>query len=860
MALTIQTASGYLDLYGDESISLDYNVADLRDPGVVFSPISQNFTIPATDANNTFFKHYYDVSVSGGFNVYAKQDVSLFADGVNLLDGYLQLLNVAIVDGVVTQYEVLVAGSVGGIARSLGEKELNELGFDDLNHAYTWTNIYDSWTTPIGDAIVYGMVDKEGFATDSVFKPQSILTPLSEADFYPHILVKNLIRRIFLSAGYSINPTDFWESGYLDKLYMLLWSPDTLTSSDDVVNGRLFSASKNTNTDIPNGNAVAPLKLTFNTEAYDPGGNFDLTTEAYTAPVQGSYTFNLSGEILDAYNFRIATYINGVYGNTYWVSASTTYSLNFTLFLNAGVTVELYAAYNGAMGVTGVSKTLKAYTWTCTNAPITPFGATLQVAEMMPKIKQRDFLAGFAKLFNLVVIPDTPNSVNIYDYQTWIADGVVQDWTRKIDISKPVVVQPTTDLQGRAINFNFAAGESIIETAFQNSFGYPHGSLRVADTGNEFAQGDFTVEVPFVSSMYNRLNNAAGIEVLQLFDLEGKAIGSEPRLMWYHGVAGAPQYYVYDTVSPSIQVVAEYPKFGVYTKGLADNICLSFGQTVLDNVVPPFNNLFTKFWTTYVTEIYASDAVMVTAQAVLEPIEVYSLQLNTQVYFDGEYWRINKIAGYDPDKRTCSVELFRASFANGVICTEVPTAMNSDGTVSGLTNLECCEYYGYKFNTNTGDCYWRTTKTLSLLNDLEGIRTTALLSLEPEQPTATQPNEVFFLECNLTEEGVSEEAGTFKVDYARSPFAFKEGQTRIFELTAVVNETGNGTYADSHIFSVERGATEDVVTEIREVAHDHNFGIELLMVDDRVVGVRCRSLKNGNSSSLWNVRMEVQQI
>jgi tRNA G10 N-methylase Trm11 len=89
-----------------------------------------------TKRQNTFFKHYYDVAITGGFNVYAKQSVSLFADGVNLLDGYLQLLNVSIVNGVVSQYEVLIAGEVGAIARSLGEKELSELGLDALNHTY----------------------------------------------------------------------------------------------------------------------------------------------------------------------------------------------------------------------------------------------------------------------------------------------------------------------------------------------------------------------------------------------------------------------------------------------------------------------------------------------------------------------------------------------------------------------------------------------------------------------------------------------------------------------------------------------------------------------------------------------------
>jgi hypothetical protein len=692
MALTIQTTSGYLDLYGDESISLDYNVADLRDPGVVFSPISQNFTIPATDANNTFFKHYYDVAITGGFNVYAKQSVSLFADGVNLLDGYLQLLNVSIVNGVVSQYEVLIAGEVGAIARSLGEKELSELGLDALNHTYEWADIYDSWTTPIGGALVYGMVDKEGFATDSVLKPQNVTTPLSEGDFYPHILVKYLVEKIFDSVGYTINAAGFWESDYLADLYMLLWSKDTLAPNDAAVNSRLFQVA-GADIDINNGNASAPTQLTFGSEIYDNGGNF--ASNAYTANAPGTYSFNFEGDLDTAYGFRVVSYINGVYGSSYWVTANTVFSVNFNVNLQSGDVLTLYAAHNGALGVVG-TKNIKEYTWTCTNAPSTPIGLPISITDMMPKIKQRDFLAGFAKLFNLVIVPDTPNTVNIYDYQTWIGAGTVQDWTTKIDISKPVVVQPTTELQGRAINFNFAPGETIIETAFRNSFGYPHGTLQVADTGNEFAQGDFTVEVPFVSSMFNRLNNAANMEILQLFDLEGKAIDTAPRLMWYHGVKSSAKYYVFDQATPALVTLNTYPKFAIYTPGYTKDITLTFGQAVLDNVVPPPYNLYTEFWSTYVTEIYASDAVMVTAQAVLEPVEVYSLQLNTQVYFDGEYWRINKIAGYDPDKRTCSVELFRASFANGVICTQTPTAMNYNGTVAGLTTQDCCEAYGYK--------------------------------------------------------------------------------------------------------------------------------------------------------------------
>jgi hypothetical protein len=859
MAIKIQTTTGYLDTYGDESISLDYNVADLRDPAVIFSPITQNFNLPATDANNAFFKHYYDVNIQGGYNAYSKQQITLFSDGVALLDGYIQLLNVTIQNGFIKGYEVLVAGEVGGIARTLGEKELSDLTFDELAHTFDWTTIYDSWTTPIEGAIVYGMVDAKGFATDSVFAPQSPLKPLAETNFYPHIKVKYIVESIFDSVGYSINAGNFWGSEYLTDLYMLLWPNDTLISDEVAVNSRLFQASGEELT-ILNGNTFGPTQVTFDTVIYDNGSNF--ASDSYTATATGAYKFNFQGENLGStFNLRIVTYINGSYGTAYWVSVGSAFSVDFTINLNVNDVVTLYAAHNGALGVTN-TRDINNYIWTCTSAPASIVGLSVFVKDLMPKIKQRDFIAGFAKLFNLVIVPDRdiPNMLNVYDYQTWIAAGSVKDWTYKVDISQPISIQPTTDLQGRSINFTFQDGEAIIEQAFKNSFGYSHGSLQIADTANEFAQGEFSVEVPFVSSLFNRLNNTANLEILQLFDLEGKAIDSAPRLMWYQGVKPTVGYYVLDQATPAVPKITTYPKFAVYTEGYTKDITLTFGQAVLDNRIPPAYNLFTEFWATYLTEIYASDAVMLTAQVVLEPSEVYNLDLNTQIYLDQEYWRINKLTGYDPEKRTGTIELFRASFVNGIICNEIPAMLQVDGTVGGLTTQSCCEYYGYRWNSSNNTCYWRTSRLLALKDDLQGIHQTALVSLEPEQPTATQPNEVYFFDNNLPEEGVSSEAAYTILDYSRSPFAFKEGQTRIFELTAVVNETGNGTYASSHYYMVERGATEDVVTEIREIPADHNFKAEMLLIDDRVVGIECKSLKNTNNSSLWNIRMEVQQI
>jgi hypothetical protein len=330
--------------------------------------------------------------------------------------------------------------------------------------------------------------------------------------------------------------------------------------------------------------------------------------------------------------------------------------------------------------------------------------------------------------------------------------------------------------------------------------------------------------------------------------------------MWYQGVQPTVNYYITDQSVPTIQVQTTYPKFGVYTEGYSKDITLTFGQAVLDNRIPPPYNLFTEFWATYLTEIYASDAVMLTAQVVLEPSEVYNLELNTQIYLDQEYWRINKLTGYDPEKRTGTIELFRASFANGIICTDTPAALNYDGTVGGLTTQSCCEYYGYRWSSVNNSCYWRTSKLLSLKDDLQGLRQTAVVSLEPEQPTSTQPNQVFLFDANLPSEGVSEEAAYAILDYSRSPFDLMEGQSKLFILSALINETGEPTQTDSHYFIVQRAAAGDIITEVRAVGHDHDFQVALLAVEDRVVGVHCLSRKNANNSSLWKIRMEVQQI
>ncbi len=230
MALTLQTSTGYLDIFEDEGISVDYNIADLRDPAVIFSPISKSFSVPATDANNQFFKHYYDVSVSGGFNPYAKQDVTLYSDDVIVIEGYLQLLDVAMEQGVPTQYQILVAGENARFAREVGEKELRDLDLASYEHTLSYENITDSWNLDLFDGdIIYAPVDTRVFASDTLFAPQQLFTPMWESDFYPAIKTSVLFNQIFEDAGYTLKAgVGIMDDANFTDLYTLCYSKDSL--------------------------------------------------------------------------------------------------------------------------------------------------------------------------------------------------------------------------------------------------------------------------------------------------------------------------------------------------------------------------------------------------------------------------------------------------------------------------------------------------------------------------------------------------------------------------------------------------------------------------------------------------------
>lgn len=856
MALTLQTTTGYLDLFSDESISVDFNLADLRDPAAIFSPISKSFSVPATDINNQFFKHYYDVSISGGFNPYAKQDVTLFSDDLIMISGYLQLLDVSLENTVPKQYQVLVAGENARFARNVGEKELTQLGLDAYDHLFNYENIVDSWQGDLFDGdIVYAPVDTRVFASDTIFAPENAFTPLVESDFFPTIKASIIFEQIFTEAGYTIEAaTGIFDDQKFTDLMLLGYSRDRLVPSEAAFNSRLAQVVTANSLSIPDLQVTIPSVIELDTEIYDNGSNFDDSIFAYEVPVIGSYKFNVQGNISAGdgdYRYQVSMYLGSMQVQVKDFVTANAFSVDFVHLFNnltGSNRVTFRIAGLNSSGTLDVSCQM-----TVISAPDHPTGSSITPPQFLPRMKQKDFIAGIAKMFNLVFVPskDIPNMISIYSYDEWIGSGVVRNWQEVVDVSQPITIKPTTELQGKTIKMLMGNGNAIIDNAYVSAFGIPHGSVEVDDTSNVFAEGEITIQTPFAATITNRVTSNTTFDVIQMFDLEGKPIDSPPRLLYFNGLNGTTDYYIFRAADGSFNVQNEYPIFNVIYAGV---FTATFGIPQVEGSVPPKNNLLTDFYATYLLELYASDAVMLEVPIVLEPAQLFLLNLNDQIYYDGEYWRINKIGGYDLDKMTARVELFRASFVNSSICASTITTLNNNGTVSfsGAPTQQCCEFYGYKWTGN--DCFWRTSKFVKSKSvGLVGLEKSAIanVSTTTTRPTTTQ----YWFTATSTEES---ETGTFVCkpihNYATPLFAMAEGEQQIVRITfTCLSESYQNDY------TIIRTAGGDVVQSIFPVAGD-GYTV-LIVMPDTFASYLLLSHNSGPAvSETWSIYVERQQV
>jgi hypothetical protein len=126
--------------------------------------------------------------------------------------------------------------------------------------------------------------------------------------------------------------------------------------------------------------------------------------------------------------------------------------------------------------------------------PFAIIGTTLNFGVVMPPIKVSDFINGFLKTYNAVLIPVSDTEFGLHNIDDYYALGVKKDWTRYIDM---VDIKHEKVPIPKQITMSHAEGEDIANVQYTSINNQAFGSMK-ASPEVDFADEALEIESPLL--------------------------------------------------------------------------------------------------------------------------------------------------------------------------------------------------------------------------------------------------------------------------------------------------------------------------------------------------------------------------
>jgi hypothetical protein len=697
-----------VELNQEVQASITYQIADIRMPDKRQGSFSKTVSLPGSPTINNLFTSIFDLNTSvqtsgvinfaPDFNPNLKASFVLLVEGIEQFRGYMKLQNITRIQDQLQQvmYEVNLFGDVASIFGVIGDAKLNALDLSAYDHTYNKATQKATWTAAIGGAgYVYPMINYGGVAINS----------WDVNDFYPAIYVKTYIDEIFDAAGYSYTST-FFSSSYFKHL-IVPFAGDKLTISAAQVTARLFSAKTSLVTtvySIPLSIALntTPLftqNLIFDNEISDPSNQYNPVTGVFTVANTGFYQFNVSG-LLSAvattggFFTNSSSITHNIYlirnnnASTFGVATVTTninntviYVIGTPLFTNVAIagsspsfaanagdviTFKYTATNNGLNSITGnipifsfSFNSLSTITNSITNPTIVD-GFPLQLNSTLPiDIKQSDFLMSVIRMFNLFVETDKNDSNNLIidTYDSFYGTGTTQDWSKLLDVSKPVTITPMGALDARRYTVKYTQDTDFWNKRYFEKYNKTYGEYNL-DITNDFLKNENKNEVLFAPTP--SIGTTAVDRIIpEIYTLDSTGLQtrlrSKLRILYWDGAKATVNAWSYTSYVAGTSTETTYPFSGHIDNPISPTTDLSFGVPNEIYYVNPYgqtsytnNNLFNQYHKLFIDEITDVNSKIVTAFFRLQPLDILILSFRNKIYIDGQYYRLNKVIDYNP--------------------------------------------------------------------------------------------------------------------------------------------------------------------------------------------------------------------
>lgn len=738
--LTVTNLDGntaMLDLYENESVALTWRYSDIKSLEVK-GAYTKQFRVPVSPNNLAILGPLFDVNIeTSQASFHKKCPASLQVATLPIEKGHIQIKRVVSrMHPKLPDIEIIFYAETPDLAKAIGQNKLADLDYSALTHEINFENVVNgdpdlNWMWALTDR---GHKWSEN-GEPGTRRVLNVDDPVRPAEMTPCISAKWLFAKILSEAGFTY---DTGTSGFdnIDNVLELYWIPyvtslfarSALLPADYLFNTGYGSEQAGFTSNL------AGTALTGMTEVFDNNG--DLTSDIWTAPFTGTYWFKirLSLDPVGSPSNELA-YVrlktpDGV--TTHWMSSTINInsgavvnwqSPTIPLFLNEGTQVQMFLALSAGLtvdieGGAGADDP-NGTGWALVDCSTPVAGEDIAWSLNAPDMLQIDFIKDIVKMHNLAVIPDRNIASKIYfePLGSYITSGAVKDWTGKLDRSKDVVIEPTTDAQSKKLVFTYRQGSDVISQLFKNRI---YGDYQVEgyvpnSTGetNDFIAGETRIELQFASTPANIIGGTE-IVVPKFVDSSGEHVAPGPRIMFQTAVVTIALYND-GAMTPGGELISvnTINHYSVSNGGLTE-IDLNFApETPFHPIVAnPYNNLFNLYYRSYLNEIYSPGARFFEAYFDLSLTDILNFQFNDKIWIIDCYYRIIEISDYVVgDKKTTKVKLIKLIDAT-LDCAGTPSTSSVGGVVSFVdanddpidaTEL-CCLRYGLFWQSGANYC------------------------------------------------------------------------------------------------------------------------------------------------------------
>jgi hypothetical protein len=713
-----------VDLSANFDILISKSIADIKSPETRSSEWTKTVVIPGTRANNKLFSHIFEVeqTIQGttqfapDFNPNKKADVVVLLDEIEQMRGFIRLIQINVLDSTDIQYECSLHGQTADLFTTIADRKLNVLNFSEYNHTLSSGTVINSWDTSIvkngssqafalGEGYLYALIDK-GYSTTRNINRFDV------PSMTPCLYAKTIVDKIFTNAGYSYTNDSFFNNDRFKRL--VIPPPNGLLVDAITLEQRRFKAGRSSSQLLLTGGTLI-FDVDSGGNFYDNGNNYNTTTGAYIVPAGGNYVFEAYLELLlsnifpsiltTTFGIGIGIYVNdklikkSLVGNT--IGGTRAYHLHFdlqNLLVGDSVKLKMMGVYNVVNNyqLTDAQFTLAMVVNSFLENNCTGFnygyGSTTDFAQFLnSEVKQSDMLMSFVKMFNLYIEPsqDQPKILRIVPRDDFY-NGVNVDWTKKLDYSQPVEIVPMGDLDANPYVFTYKEGADTSNKEYQEMYQSTYGS-RTYKIDNDFVKTEKKIDIVFSPTQIKNYNNNQKNFVLSYVESEKDG---DLRIMYYGGLQSDVTWNLclFSYMDSIVYPQTKLPMTIHYDSVTAPTFDILFGMPKELGVGAGYQygnfNLVTNFYYRFITEITNKNSKIVRAYFRITPSDWYNLRFNNLYFFEGQYWRLNKVSDYNPvEEGVYECEFLLAQF--------IPPATQTIKVVgAGTAGGEQVETYG----------------------------------------------------------------------------------------------------------------------------------------------------------------------